>query len=267
MSIPDRQTTVAQLRHAIEKIEQRSLLEPVDHAGLSPVRDAQTLVRLDPYGLHEVWAPAQDGSGAVLSFALGQGRMWVSQRRPVLLFLSLAHQEGETGLPYGPGLSAFDLSAGNVVLVRAQTIGELLWAAEEAACSAALAGVMVESLEVHRALDFTALRRLALRSGVSGTPVLLMRYGTQREASPARTRWLIEAYPALADAYDRSSTGLPRWRVVLEKAPRGERGGWIVSWRGNAFVMEKGDGQEIPLSAPVPGVVLPLLGDRLAQAS
>lgn len=261
-----RQAVIGNLRAAMDKLESRPALPQAGEATAVPAEPAAPFLRLDPEGLHEIWTPLQSGTGAALGFALGQGRVLVSEKRPVVLFLSLAHEGGETGLPYGPGLGAFGFGPDTLVLVRGRSMRELLWAAEEAACSPALAGVIVESLVSHQMLDFTALRRLALRSGASGTPVLLLRYGSGREASAARTRWRIAPCAALADPHDGSAPGAPRWRAVLEKAPKGQRGEWILSWSGEGFIAEKDNGRHPRISPAPSGALFSLLGDRLVQA-
>lgn len=268
MDARTRQALVSRLRDSIEAIETRRPQGAGEAVARAP--EAAPYARLDPHGLHEIWSPSTREGGAGLSFALGQGRGLLSPARPVLFWLGLGHEGSETGLPYAPGLAQFGLRPAELVLVRAVTVTDLLWAAEEIAASPIPAGVILECAAAQRALDFTALRRLALRSAESGTAVFLLRYGEEREASAARTRWRIAGFPSARHALDGQAPGRMRWQARLEKAPRGQRGDWVLSWAGEAFIAEtihvrNNRAQTEPARAPHPGAALPVLGHRLPQ--
>lgn len=269
MDARTRQAVVNRLRDSIEAIETR---RPAGReAGPRPLQEAAPYARLDPHGLHEIWSPSIRAAGAGLSFALGQGRGLIRAERPVLFWLGLGHEGAQTGLPYAPGLARFGLEPSDLVMVRAPTLTDLLWAAEEIATSPRPAGVILECAVAQRALDFTALRRLALRAGESGTPVLLLRYGAERMASAARTRWRIAAFASARNPLDALAPGRMRWHATLEKAPQGQRGSWVLKWSGAAFIKEDIHVRSAlvrpePVRAPHPGVAFPALGDRLSQA-
>src|SRR5690606_31798639 len=106
-------------------------------------------------------------------------------------------------------------------LIRAATITELLWALEEALACRAVAAVIADLARPHKALDFTASRRLALRSAASGGSLFLTRYGRGREASAARYRWRVVPRPSRPAPWDARAPGGPRWRVTLEKGRLG----------------------------------------------
>ena len=129
----------------------------------------------------------------------------------------------------------------------------------------------------HKALDFTASRRLALRCAGSGGTIFLVRYARGREASAARYRWKIVPALRKSPPFDERAPGPPRWRVVLEKGslnkrrrstPDGEE--YLVDWSQNEFVpadIEQRSGAAAGLQRPaLPHAAPAALGDRLSEA-
>lgn len=233
------------------------------------------LLATPPGHVHEVFADSLVEAGAALGFALGQASGLIEPARPGLLILQLRADTQELGLPYGLGLGAFGFDGEEVVLIRAETIVELLWAMEEAIACRAVAAVVADIAHPHKALDFTASRRLVLRAGASGASVYLVRYGTGREASAAKFRWRVAPRASRAPPFDSKAPGRPRWAVTLEKGSLGKRRKaapdgevFLVDWTENGFVLADEFGRDragtqgvAALSRAAPAA----LGDRLPQ--
>lgn len=280
MPSPARAAVIDRLRQTIDGIEKRAAPEPTDTPSI-----AQPFAALDPDALHEIWVPGFREAAAGLAFALGHAAARLSPARPAILWIQMAHEGQETGLPYAPALSGFGLDPARMVLIRTRSVTEMLWATEEAAGCTALAGIVLDVLATPRALDFTASRRLALRSGASGVPVLALRYGSGREASAARTRWRIMPAPSRPHPYDVIAPGSPTWHADLEKSPAGRAASWHIAWTGAGFAAlpdlftHNRPPHALPLIRPAsrtpadafpdtaaPGPHRPALGDRLREA-
>ena len=260
-----KQQALEDLRAKIERIEKR----PVGLGEGERSPSAEDFA-LPPGVLHEVFTDAQRNAGALLGFALAAARALISQERPAVLYLQLIGETSDTGLPYAPGLAAFGIDPQSVVLVRAQTITELLWAAEEGLACGAVAGVIADISSDPKAVDFTAGRRLGLRAAESGGTMFLLRYGLQRHVSAARLRWKLT--PALSGQrpFDPKAPGESRWRLSLEKGvwrgkPNSE---WFLGWTENGFaILDIPDGNRVPATAPLPRPLSAALGDRLAKTA
>lgn len=224
--------------------------------------------------VHEVFADSLVDSGGALGFALGQARRFLDSGRPGLLILQLKADTQELGLPYGLGFGTFGLDPDAVVLIRVETIAELLWAIEEAIACRAVGAVVADIAWPHKALDFTASRRLALRAAASGASVFLVRYGTGREASAAKYRWHIAPRTSRSPPFDSRAPGVPRWAVTLEKGSLGRRRRagaegeiYLVDWTEDGFVLadngrDRTGAQGVAaLSRAAPAA----LGDRLPE--
>lgn len=230
-----------------------------------------------PHGVvHEVFTDSLINTGAALGYAIGSAKSLLSPARPGLFVLQMSSDAQETGLPYGPGFKLFGLDPQSFVLIRTDTLTELLWAMEEAIACHAVAALIADIAYPHKALDFTVSRRLALRTAASGASVFIVRYGTGREASAARFRWNVE--PALSGPmpFDRRAPGPPRWQVTLEKGRlSGQHNGLaegqtvLVDWTENGFVSANSDSRTVSRTAGAPalsGAASAALADRLSEA-
>ncbi len=258
------------LRQQITALETNPLLK--DTAATVPAGWLAT-----PRGsLHEVFAESGRDGGAALGFALAQARSLLDASRPAVLFMQLAADALELGLPYAHGLQSFGFDPERLVFVRPQTITELLWAVEEAVACRAVAAVVADIAQPHKALDFTASRRLSLRAAASGASVFLVRYARDREATAARYRWKIVPQLSGAPPFDDRAPGPPRWRVILEKGSLGKRRNatpagdeYLVDWTDNGFTPtdpNRRDDAGVPRRPALPHAASAALGDRLPQA-
>lgn len=229
--------------------------------------------------VHEVFADSLINTGAAFGFALAQAKAMLSVQRPGLLILGLKSDTQELGLPYALGFRSFGLEAAAFVLIRTDTITELLWAMEEAIACRAVGAVVADVATPHKALDFTASRRLALRSAASAGSVFLVRYGRDREASAAKYRWRVAPALSAAPPFDDKAPGPPRWRITLEKgsldvrrrtAADGEE--YLVDWTENGLVQaDDTNSRDRPVVLPAFPALSDAdpaaLGDRLSEAS
>lgn len=265
-----RQKQLQTLRDKIAAIETGPALRD---AGLERPRG---LLQVPGGTLSDIFADSRHDSAAAFGFSLAMARGLITRNRPGLIVLQLVDEAQQMGLPYGPGLVHFGLAANQLVFARPRTITELLWAMEEAIACRAVASVIADIASVHKVLDFTASRRLSLRSAASGVASFIIRYAQQREASAARFRWKVT--PALSGPlpFDDKAPGPPRWRAVLERGrlqpgtPVGVEGEhYLVDWTTDGFVLaDIGDGGgQVPMDRPaLPRAEPAALGDRLPQA-
>jgi len=175
-------------------------------------------------GLHEIACGEATGFGfhaGLLRRAAGETGL--------VLWCRHAGMERETGLPYGPGLSAFGLAATQFVFVRARKPADILWAMEEGLQAGSLAAVVGDGISP----DFTATRRLQLAAEISSTPsFLLPPAATGSKTAPlsaALTRWRVQALPSVRDGLHM------RWRVELKRCRGGAPKQWTVEWDEQTF--------------------------------
>ncbi len=126
-----------------------------------------------------------------------------------------------------PGLLAYGLDPGRLVLVRPRDDAGTLGAMETALRAGGLAAVVGEVGQLER----TASRRLqfaCLASGVTSFALRRWPHGRKRadrEATAAITRWQLAPAPSELDARE---LGAPRWRVALTHARGGRPGAWVL---------------------------------------
>lgn len=261
--------SLADLKARIERLENRPALA----GGVMLGNDPFDLLGAPPGLLHEICADDRRDGGVALGFALGQARHLLTPVRPALLIVQLVGETRDLGVPYGAGLLSFGIDPDAVVLGRIETMGEFLWAIEEALGCRAVAAVIADLGRPRRELDFTASRRLSLRAGTAGASLFLMRYGTGREASAAKLRWRVVPEPSGDVPFDARAPGSPRLRAILEKGRLNGRPGigleLLLDWTGNGFVVVGGGAvRQAPAGAiaPAHGALPAALGDRLSQA-
>lgn len=261
-----RQEVLAALRARIARIEPLpGLGEP--EAGLT----AGHPLGLPRGVVHEVFAEARRHAGTALGFALGAARTLRSADRPAIFIVQPARDGQDIGMPYAAGFTAFGIDPAAIVLCRPETPVELLWAVEEALACRAVAAVIADVGRAAKLLDFTATRRLSLRSAAGGGTAFLIRYGMEREATAARYRWRVAPAASGEPAFDPRAPGPPRLAVELEKGRVGGRKAplnWMLESTENGFVVvEPQPRTRHPDAAgtPVPRAPSAALGDRLSK--
>lgn len=187
------------------------------------------LERLYPLGgspeatVHDLACAGHRDAGALAGFATALiARM--GPERGGLVWIADGVTAGEAGALYGPGLAAFGLDPGRLVIVTAKSAAEALWAAEEALGVSGLAAVVAEIGGAPRALDLTATRRLALRAERQGTPLFLLRPAGADVPSAARIRLHLKPRPSGADPHGLPVLGRPGFAVTLSRNRGGPTG-------------------------------------------
>jgi protein ImuA len=266
MQTQNRQQRLAALRDTIANIERKPALAEMRSRAFDGAADG--FPRLPGGLLQDVCTDAVRNGGASLGFALGQVRTLFTPKRLAVLYLQLAADAQFFGLPYGPGLSSFGLDPAQLVIVRASDMQDLLWVAEEALACQAVAGIVADIGGAPEMLDFTASRRLSLRTAESGTSLFLLRYGADRPASAAHLRWHLAPHRSGRKPFDDRAPGSARWGLTLEKGlsfiahPR-----FVLEWTANGFATlpaELGIEQDARTTLPI--AVPARLAGRLSQA-
>ncbi len=179
--------------------------------------------------LHEVVVgPA--GQGAALGFAsllLARLTNLEGPAAPVLWCQRL-DDVYERGALYGPGLAAFGLDPGQLIVARGRRDAEVLWAMEEGLRVPALAAVLGEV----EALDFTPSRRLQLAAGASGVTALVLRQDGELGSTAAATRWRVAPLSGNATGQPIADEVSPRsrWHLELLRCRGGAPADWQMEW-------------------------------------
>ncbi len=132
----------------------------------------------------------------------------------------------EQGALYGPGLALHGLDPARLVLVKAQSAKDALWAMEEALKCQAPA-VVIGELWAAKPYDLVASRQLVLAAQKQGTPALLSLAGLSGAAgtlsSGADLRFEIRAHPSVhpPSAGSMPLPGSAAWSVRIAKARAG----------------------------------------------
>ena len=177
----------------------------------------------------EIFAPANDASGAGLALALARDAMtsaagddtrqvlWVQDRAAI--------RQG--GRPCLAGLPE-DL-AHRLIHVAAATPEDALFALEEGLKCRDLACVIGEIAGNPRALSFTASRRLSLTAERHGVRLWLVRLDAAPDLSSARMRWHARAAPSPPGRWDAAAPGPATWHAELFRARTHAPGQWSLS--------------------------------------
>jgi protein ImuA len=181
---------------------------------------------LAPGALHEVVGPGVAAFASAAGFVLGLVRArgaGLARRAAPVLWCLRGESWREAGVPYGPGLAAFDLDPARLVIARARRDADVLWAMEEGLRTPGLAAVIGEV----GALDFRASRRLQLAAAARGGTAVVLRRDEAQPASAALTRWRVAPAPGAGIGGDGR---LARWRAERTRCRGGRPGEWLVEW-------------------------------------
>ncbi len=268
MPLSDRQQRLAALRESIANIERKPTLA---EARVEVENKTGAFPPFGPGLLQEMFTDEQRNSGALLGFALGQARGLINSQRPALVYLQLAGEAQKLGLPYGPGLLSFGLDPDRMVLVRVASMAEMLWAAEESLACRAVAAIVADIGTHSKLLDFTASRRLSMRSAATGGSIFLLRYGLGRQTSAAHLRWRLSPLLSASPPYDSQAPGPPRWRAELERGTLiKHQATWLLGWTDDGFAtfeLERPADERLPRGTALPNAVSTQLADRLSQTA
>jgi protein ImuA len=167
-----------------------------------------------------------------------------------ILWVSDRMSRRENGRIYGPALRAMGIKA-QVLHVEVSHPRDVLWAMEEGAACAGLSAVIGEIHGAPEVLSFTATKRLALRSEVSGVPLWLIRSGDHGALSAARERWRVSSLPSDRHLWNKAAPGQAVWEADLFRARGRAPGVWEVRYEPDAkrpedrfrLLSRSGDGQ------------------------
>lgn len=238
-----------------------------------PALDAALGSGLPRAGLHEVRAEATRETGVQTGFAAALLALLADRDPRPALWVEEETALAEAGMPYGPGLARFGLDPGRLILIAARRPEEALWAMEEGLRCRGLAAVLAVIRGHPRALDFTALRRLALRARSHGVMGLLLRQAGTAEAGPSLTRWRVLPRPGgVMDGFA-GGVGRPAFRLDLEKNRLGATGSFDVEWNheercfapGGAEARLPGTARAGAADPPQPGTAVPGARPSLPQ--
>jgi protein ImuA len=199
----------------------------------------------------ELFAPADEASGAALALAMARDGADPADHRPWLWVQDRAAIR-RSGRPYRPGLPAG--LRHRLIHVAAGTAQDALFALEEALRCRDLAFVIGEVAGNPAALDFTASRRLSLVAERHGVPLWLVRLSARHDLGSARMRWDVAAAPSPRPRWNQDAPGDPRWRAELFRAHVFQPGQWILG--------HDGERSGLGSFAPDHGGVVPGAGDR-----
>ncbi|QDG75250.1 ImuA family protein [Labrenzia sp. PHM005] len=184
--------------------------------------------------LHELVSAESRNAGALSGFALAVLARILDLRPGPALIVQDVRATQESGHFHGAGLLAFGIDPARLIVVRAKRLDELLWCLEEGASCSALAAVFGEVQGEQRPVGLTASRRIALRSGRSTVPVILLRHGAVEEPTAALTRWQIAPAasrpPEFLEEGPHAGLGAPAWTVNLTRNREGRPGRLTVEW-------------------------------------
>ncbi|HEV7346668.1 MAG TPA: hypothetical protein VGN60_13665 [Devosia sp.] len=268
MPSPDQQQRLAALRETIADIERKPALA---EARVQVEQPQGAFPALGGGLLQEIFTDERRNVGALLGFALAQAKGLLTAQRVAVIYLQLADEAQKLGMPYGPGLISFGFDPAALVMVRAASMAELLWAAEEAIACRAVAAVVADIGGQAKLLDFTASRRLSLRASATGGSIFLLRYGQGREASAAHLRWRLSPQGSAHKRYDAKAPGALRWRVQLEKGTIiKNQTEFVLGWTENGFATftaQHCGADRLIGRAPLPRAVSAPLADGLPQTA
>ena len=169
--------------------------------------------------------PAIGAEAAAAGFIMAQ----LGRTSGAILWIQDCLAQRETGRPSLLGLALPDLAdLGPLILMQLSRPADVMISAEEGLRCRALAAVIVEIRGDPAALNFTAMKRLALRAEATAVPCWLIRQAATADLSAARDRWRIATLPSATNPDDARAPGDPRWRVELFRSRDRRPGTWVI---------------------------------------
>lgn len=158
-----------------------------------------------------------------------------------LLWIQDHLAQRETGHPFLAGLGL----QRPLMVMQLSRPTDVMIAVEEGLRCRALAAVIAEVRGNPAAINFTAMKRLALRAEASAVPCWLIRQAATVDLSAARDRWRIATLPSTCNPDDPQAPGDPRWRVELFRSRDKRPGEWVARH-------DRGAADRVDLVATVP---------------
>jgi protein ImuA len=182
-------------------------------------------------GLHDIAPRAYGDMPAAMGLALALALKRLADPRELrpLLWCRLAREVKEYGNLYGHGLESLGLARHRFVTVTLRKPMAVMWVAEEALKSGALALVLADAEPKHTGL--TATRRLSLAAEAGKAAGLLIFTQPTAGATASHTRWVAGAARSKPPPEDEDAPGPPAWDVELTRARGGRPGQWLVEWQ------------------------------------
>ena len=179
--------------------------------------------------VHEI-SSSPDGSDPFGGAATGFASLLASRIGGPVLWLRRGGRRGDAE-PYAPGLAVWGLGPSRLVVVRAGSDKDLLWALEESLRCHGVGAVVAEPAR----MDITAGRRLQLAAEAGGATALLVRPADAKGvAGSAVTRWRVSPAPGAVE--DREpGVGAARWCLELLRCRGGSPGAWLARWTGGGL--------------------------------
>ena len=180
--------------------------------------------------LSEVFSPRAIDAAAV-GFVLAH----LDTAKPVLWIQDRLSRK-ETGRPHLRGLPR----PIEIIHVDANRPVDVLWAMEEGLRCPAFGAVLGEVWGDPAVLDFTATKRLALRSEAHRIPAWLIRRAATAGLSAARNRWRVASLQSLKHPWDSRAPGAPVWEADLFRSRWGKTGRWVAQYDGTRLTFDHG---------------------------
>ena len=185
--------------------------------------------------LHELVPSGILHHGAALGFGLALAAC-APLKGGTIVFVQQDFAGLEAGALYGGACDLFGLDPARLLLVRAASPRDALWAMEEALKTRGVTAMIGELAQQGTDADLTATRRLSLAAQKGRGLALLLRQRAWLAPSAAATRWQIAAAPGPPDRF--GGLGATAFCVTLTKNRRGPCGDWVLQWdhHGACFV-------------------------------
>ena len=226
---PDpRQERLAELRHAVARIERKSgsgkplllsLTLPEIHRHLPEPGLAAGV-------LHEITPASYADRPAAFGFAFAVLVEAQRLRKGPAVFVATHRALKDFGRPFSHGLHQLGVDPHRLVMIEGRNDKDALWAMEEALRSDARPSIVVGANSAN--LDLTVSRRLALAAQANGVPLVALRMAGAEGTNAAATRWRVEAAPAARNAF--GALAHAQWRLTLDRCRNGRPGQWLVEW-------------------------------------
>jgi protein ImuA len=208
--------------------------------------------------LNEIMPAALGDHAAALGFALAWALM--ASKDSVIFWAAPEQDFFEDGLPNAEGLEQFGLALDRLIMVRANSREDALWAAEQALATPEMT-VLCAICPSKKPLGLTATRRLLLTAERHKTRCILLRLD-QSGASAAWSRWQIRAAPSKGEERE---LGPPMFNANLVRSRAGPSGlSFNLQWdiHRHAFhELQNGD-RQTGQGEPVAGALATASADR-----